>query len=126
MAAAVAWALARGADGSAGFVLGDLIWFAAAASGLALLAETFAALFTAVRYAGAACLPFMAWKLWTAPAVPEAEAPPARPEKGWRLFLAGLAITLGNPKAIVFFLALLPMVLDLGALTPAASSRSRR
>jgi threonine/homoserine/homoserine lactone efflux protein len=88
-----------------------------AASGLALLAETFAALFTAVRYAGAAYLLYLAWKLWTAPAVPAGEAAPPPPEKGARLFLAGLAITLGNPKVIVFFLALLPTVVDLGALT---------
>ena len=88
-----------------------------AASGIALLAETFAELFTAIRYAGAAYLLYLAWRLWTAPAVPAADAPPARPEKGVRLFLAGLAITLGNPKVIVFFLALLPTVLNLGALT---------
>ena len=122
VAAVVARTLARGPAGSAGFiagfVLGDLVWFTVAASGLALLAEAFAALFTAVRYAGAAYLLFLAWKLWTAPAVPAADAPPPRPEKGWRLFLAGLAITLGNPKVIVFFLALLPTVLDLRALTP--------
>jgi threonine/homoserine/homoserine lactone efflux protein len=121
VAAVVARALARGAGGSAsfiaGFVLGDLVWFAVAASGIALLAETFAALFTAIRYAGAAYLLYLAWRLWTAPAVPAADAPPARPEKGVRLFLAGLAITLGNPKVIVFFLALLPTVLNLGALT---------
>jgi threonine/homoserine/homoserine lactone efflux protein len=43
----------------------------------------------------------------------------AAPEKGARLFLAGLAITLGNPKVIVFFLALLPTVVDLPSLTPA-------
>ncbi len=120
--AVVARALARGAGGSAafiaGFVLGDLVWFAVAASGLALLAETFAALFAAVRYAGAAYLLFLAWRLWTAPAVPAPDAPSARPEKGARLLLAGLAITLGNPKVIVFFLALLPTVLDLCALTP--------
>jgi threonine/homoserine/homoserine lactone efflux protein len=121
VAAVVARTLARGPGGSAGFiagfVLGDLVWFAVAASGLALLAETFAALFTAIRYAGAAFLLFLAWKLWTAPAVvPGAE--PARPEKGARLFLAGLAITLGNPKVIVFFLALLPTVVDLPSLTP--------
>lgn len=120
VAAVVARTLARGPGGSAGFiagfVLGDLIWFAVAASGLALLAETFAALFTAIRYAGAAFLLFLAWKLWTAPAaLPGAE--PARPEKGARLFLAGLAITLGNPKVIVFFLALLPTVVDLPSLT---------
>ena len=123
VAAVVARTLARGRGGSAGFiagfVLGDLVWFTVAASGLALLAEAFAALFTAVRYAGAAYLLYLAWKLWTAPAVPAADAPPPRPEKGWRLFLAGLAITLGNPKVIVFFLALLPAVVDLGALTPA-------
>ena len=122
VAAVVARALTRGAGGAAsfiaGFVLGDLVWFAVAASGLALLAETFAALFTAIRYAGAAYLLYLGWRLWTAPAVPAtADAPPARPEKGARLFLAGLAITLGNPKVIVFFLALLPTVLDLAALT---------
>ena len=123
VAAVVARTLARGSGGSAGFiagfVLGDLIWFSVAASGLALLAEAFAALFTAVRYAGAAYLLFLAWKLWTAPAVPAADAAaPARAEKGWRLFLAGLAINLGNLKVIVFFLALLPTVVDLRAVTP--------
>jgi threonine/homoserine/homoserine lactone efflux protein len=121
VAAVVARTLARGTGGSAGFiagfVLGDLIWFAVAASGLALLAEAFAALFTAVRYAGAAYLLFLAWKLWTAPAVVPGTATPAPLEKGGRLFLAGLAITLGNPKVIVFFLALLPTVVDLPSLT---------
>lgn len=120
VAAVVARTLARGPQGSAGFiagfVTGDLVWFAVAASGLALLAETFTALFTAIRYAGAAYLLFLAWRLWTAPAVVPG-AQPARPEKGGRLFLAGLAITLGNPKVIVFFLALLPTVVDLPSLT---------
>ena len=121
VAAVVARTLARGPAGSAGFiagfVLGDLIWFAVAASGLPLLAESFEALFIAIRYAGAAYLLFLAWKLWTVPAdVPGAQS--ARLETGTRLFLAGLGITLGNPKVIVFFLALLPTVLDLSALTP--------
>ena len=121
VAAVVARALARGAGGSpsfiAGFVLGDLAWLAVAASGLALLAETFAALFTAVRYAGAAYLLHLAWRLWAAPVVPAADVPPPRPEQGARLFFAGLTLQLGNPKAIVFFLALLPTVLDLSALS---------
>jgi threonine/homoserine/homoserine lactone efflux protein len=37
---------------------------------------------------------------------------------GGRLFLTGLAIDLGNPKVIVFFLALSPTVVDLARLTP--------
>ncbi len=41
------------------------------------------------------------------------------PDGALRLFLAGLAVQLGNPKAVVFFLALLPTVVDLQALTVA-------
>ena len=39
------------------------------------------------------------------------------PEEGGRLFVAGLALTLSNPKVIVFFLALLPTVVDLDTLS---------
>ena len=34
-----------------------------------------------------------------------------------RLFLAGLAVTLGNPKVMVFYLALLPNIIDLTHVT---------
>lgn len=34
-----------------------------------------------------------------------------------RLFGAGLAVTLGNPKIMVFYLALLPSLLDLASVT---------
>lgn len=119
--ALVARVLARGTQGApsfiAGFVVGSLVWFAVAATGLAVLAATFATLFLAIRYAGAAYLLFLAWKLWSAP--PAAlNGPPVPPDGPGRLFLAGLAINLGNPKVIVFFLALLPTVVDLGRLTP--------
>jgi threonine/homoserine/homoserine lactone efflux protein len=119
--ALVARVLARGTQGSApfiaGFIAGSLAWFTIAATGLAVLASSFATVFVVIRYAGAAYLLYLAWKLWTAPVRP-VDAPQARPDEGWRLFLAGLSINLGNPKVIVFFLALLPTVVDLGALTP--------
>jgi len=119
--ALVARVLARGTHGAAafiaGFVVGSLTWFAIAATGLAVLASTFASVFIAIRYAGAAYLLYLAWKLWNAPARP-LDAPASSPENRWRLFLTGVAINLGNPKVIVFFLALLPTVVDLGSLTP--------
>ena len=119
--ALVARVLARGSDGTpafiAGFVCGSLLWFTIAATGLAVLASSFATVFVAIRYAGAAYLLYLAWKLWTSPAHSLA-APEASPDRRWRLFLAGLSINLGNPKVIVFFLALLPTVVDLGNLTP--------
>ena len=31
-----------------------------------------------------------------------------------RLFMAGMAVTLGNPKIMMFYLALLPTIIDLG------------
>nr|ALS89545.1 2A76: homoserine/Threonine efflux [uncultured bacterium] len=34
-----------------------------------------------------------------------------------RLFLAGLAVTLGSPKVMVFYLALLPNIIDLKTVT---------
>ena len=118
--ALVARVLARGTQGSAafitGFVIGSLAWFTIAATGLAVLATSFATLFVAIRYAGAAYLMYLAWKLWTAPVRP-LDASQASPDKGWRLLLTGLAINLGNPKVIVFFLALLPTVVDLSTLT---------
>lgn len=119
--ALVARVLARGTHGApafiAGFGAGALVWLTITATGLAALASTFATVFVAVRYAGAAYLLYLAWKLWTAPAQPMTSAAAVVPDGPLRLFLAGLAINLGNPKAVVFFLALLPTVVDLHALT---------
>ena len=96
---------------------GDLVWFALAATTLHAVAQTFAVLFIAIRYAGAAYLLYLAWKLWTAPAVSEGVAAGSPSERPLRLFLGGLSLTLGNPKVIFFFMALLPMVVDLGTLS---------
>jgi threonine/homoserine/homoserine lactone efflux protein len=42
--------------------------------------------------------------------LPKADAP-------WRMFATGLALTLGNPKIMMFYLALLPTIIDLGNVT---------
>jgi len=101
-----------------GIVLGDLVWFSFAALGLAVVAQTFYWVFALVKYAGAAYLLYLAWKLWTAPAA--AVAPAAVKGEGWKLTLGGLSLTLGNPKVMVFFLAILPNILDLNRITPLA------
>jgi threonine/homoserine/homoserine lactone efflux protein len=93
--------------------IGEAIWLACAVLGLATLAETFGAAFAALRWAGVAYLAYLAWRLWTAPVAAAADLPAAR---GWRLFGAGMAVTLGNPKIMAFYLALLPNLVDLGAV----------
>jgi len=120
VAAVMARVLARGLRGApafiGGFLVGDLVWFALAATALHALAQTLAVLFIAVRHAGAAYLLYLGWKLWTAPAIAGEAGQAARSERPLRLFLGGLSLTLGNPKVIFFFMALLPMVVDLGTL----------
>lgn len=104
----------------AGLVLGDLTYLFLAVAGLAVVAKTFAGLFVAVKFAGAAYLAWLAYRFWTSGiTVSQVEASRGRRE-GFASFLAGLTLTLGNPKTIVFYLALAPAVIDLHAVDPAA------
>jgi len=120
IAAIVARGLAHGMKGVpafiGGFIVGDLVWFAIAATGLAALARTAATLFVAIKWAGVAYLLYLAYKLWTAPANRVEVDSPDRRQHGWHAFLASLMLTLANPKAILFFLALLPTVIDLASM----------
>ena len=52
----------------AGLILGDLAWLAAAVLGLAAVAHTFHEAFVAIKFAGAAYLLYLAYRMWTAPA----------------------------------------------------------
>jgi threonine/homoserine/homoserine lactone efflux protein len=124
IAAILARVLGRGHDGLgsfiAGYVVGDLIWFTLAATGMAMLAKTAHLVFLGIKYAGAVYLLYLAYRLWTSPvaAMDVGDAPPQ--ESRTRLFLSSLTLTLGNPKAIIFYLALLPTVIDLQNLTGTA------
>jgi threonine/homoserine/homoserine lactone efflux protein len=117
IAALVARVIGRGPEGApafaAGLVLGDLVWLAVATLGLAVIAQTFHEIFLVIKYAGAAYLIYLAYRMWTAPVVARDIAADRRRESHLRLFLAGLALTLGNPKVVAFYLALLPNLIDL-------------
>jgi threonine/homoserine/homoserine lactone efflux protein len=123
VASVVARALARGAMGApayiAGFLIGDLVWFTLAAAGLAVLAHSAYMVFLVIRYLGAAYLLYLAWRLWRAPAESLETSPTPRRERPLQLSLGSLALTLGNPKTMVFFLAVLPTVVELNRLTAA-------
>jgi threonine/homoserine/homoserine lactone efflux protein len=122
IAALLARVLSHGAEGVmafiAGFVVGDLIWFTLASTGMAALAQTANSVFLVVKYAGAAYLLYLAYRLWTTPSRPidENVAPPVR-QRSSQLFFGSLALTMGNPKVMVFYLALLPTVIDLSRFT---------
>jgi len=120
IAAIVARGLGGGFRGAVpmvlGILVGDLVYLTFAAFGLAAIATYFGAVFTVIRYLSAAYLLFIAWKFWTAK--PGSEQIGPKVEEHWsKTLLAGLALTLGNPKTIVFYLALLPTLVPLDKMT---------
>lgn len=123
VAAVISRSLARGTQGAlafiAGFLIGDIIWFAVAATGLAALAQTARLVFVVIKYAGALYLLYLAYRLWTTPpaTVDSDETPVDTGQKPMQLFFGSLALTFANPKTAIFFLALLPTVVRLEDLT---------
>jgi threonine/homoserine/homoserine lactone efflux protein len=69
---------------------------------MAMLARNAQPVFAAVKYLGALYLLYLAWRMWTAPARYRQSALPARDESPYRLFTGSLALTMGNPKVMVF------------------------
>ena len=122
VAALIARVLGQGLKGVApfiaGYFVGDMIWLTFAAAGLSVIAKMFAGVFVAIKFAGVGYLLYLAWRMATAPAVVgEAPTPATR---GSRAFLGSLSLTLGNPKVMVFFLSIMPLVVDLRMLTALA------
>jgi threonine/homoserine/homoserine lactone efflux protein len=95
---------------TAGIALGLAIVGLAAAFGLAELLQSSPNLFAALRYAGVAYLFWLAWSAW----VGEREVSPGQIRDGgaqiW--FRHGVFLNLLNPKAAIFFVAILPNYVD--------------
>jgi threonine/homoserine/homoserine lactone efflux protein len=121
IAAILARVLGRGMNGAvaftAGLALGDVVWLTIAVLGLAAVAYAFNGVFLAIKYAGVVYLLYLAYRLWTQPVEARDVVAEASGDRPLRLFLAGLAVTMGNPKVMVFYLALLPSLIDLQAVT---------
>jgi threonine/homoserine/homoserine lactone efflux protein len=120
IAALVARVIAKGFRDVFPFLLamwiGEAVWLSLAVFGLAYIAQTFHMVFVVIKWAGIAYLVYLAWKMWKAPvAVNEGDLP--REDSAIKLFLTGMAVTLGNPKIMMFYLALLPTIIDLGSVT---------
>jgi threonine/homoserine/homoserine lactone efflux protein len=121
VAAIVARALGRGLAGLPafilGFVLGDLTLYAIAAAGLAVIAQTYAPLFLVIKWAGAAYLVYLGGKMMLSKASKAEADSRIKGETSFSLFLTTYALVLGNPKPIMFFLAVLPLIVDLNTLS---------
>ena len=98
-----------------GIVLGDIIFLLLAIFGLSAIASMLGDFFILVKYLGGAYLIFLAYTIFTAK---EKDTNiKGVYELSWKKnFLAGLLITLSNPKVILFYLGFLPTFINLHTL----------
>ena len=91
----------------AGVTVGLAVWMLAAAFGLTQALLIWPPLFQIIRWAGVAFLLWLAWEAWRGDSDPA--APDGKDLSTMRgLFLRGMTGNLLNPKAAVFYVALLP------------------
>ncbi len=101
---------------SLGIVAGDIIFIVIAIYGLVLLADLLGGQFNTVKLLGGACLIWLGAVLWRSRSHIEG----VQVKSGSSLlssFLSGLLITLGDQKAVLFYLGFFPAFVDLSAVT---------
>ncbi len=108
---ASAWPLA------VGVVLGDMMWPALAIFGLSWIVAVYADFLHALKLAATAIFFVMGVLLFRKPgALAGADSRLTRPGR-MAGFLVGVAAVIGNPKAILFYMTVLPGFFDLSRLT---------
>jgi threonine/homoserine/homoserine lactone efflux protein len=102
---------------AAGITAGKLLMLSAALLGLTALLQVLGPAFVVLKFAGAAYLVWIGVNRWRKAGrmVPIGETLAARPA---RMEIAvGLAMTVSNPLALAFYMALLPTVIDMEEVT---------
>lgn len=108
---ASAWPLA------VGVVLGDMMWPALAIFGLSWIVSVYADFLHMLKLAATGIFFVMGVLLFRKPgALAGADSRLTRPGR-WAGFLVGVAAVIGNPKAILFYMTVLPGFFDLSRLT---------
>lgn len=108
---AAAWPLA------VGVVLGDILWPLLAILGVAWIVSVFEGFMTVMRYVAAGMFLVMGVMLIRhAGATIGTDSRLTRPGR-WAGFLAGVAVIVGNPKAVLFYMGVLPGFFDLTRIT---------
>tara|TARA_B100000959_G_scaffold163026_1_gene170816 strand:- start:440 stop:1066 length:627 start_codon:yes stop_codon:yes gene_type:complete len=103
----------RGLTAVAGATLGNIILYIIAATGLAVLATLLAEAFAWLRWFGVGYLGWLGVQYWrTAKVVSDKPEPLVWQQRA--AFISGLVVAVSNPKAVLFYAALLPLFIDAG------------
>lgn len=99
------------ARGALGIITCNLFYFSLAALGLGVFIEKFQKYFNILIFAGASYLVWLGLKLWL-DASPDSSLKPQKHLRQKNEFKEALFTQLANPKAILFFTALLPQFIN--------------
>jgi threonine/homoserine/homoserine lactone efflux protein len=116
-ARAAAFGFTHGLFTTLGIVFADILFILIAVYGLALIAELMGDQFRLIQYIGSIYLIWLGLSLWRADA--KARCSDSIGQSSWSSsFLTGFLITLGDQKAILFYLGFFPAFIDLSTMTP--------
>lgn len=108
-----AWPLALGV------VIGDVMWSVLAILGISWILSLYGGFLEMLKWVAAGVFLFMGYLvIRNAGKTIASDSRLTRPGM-WAGFVAGLAVIIGNPKAILFYMGMLPGFFDLSALTRA-------
>ncbi|TYB65313.1 LysE family translocator [Nonomuraea sp. PA05] len=116
---------AHGMAAAAGIAVGVFAWVVAAATGVAALLAASAVAFTVVKVVGAAYLLYLGVRslraAWRGGGALNLDVPDPGGRGSWAAFTEGLLTNVLNPKAALFFVALVPQFLGSGVSVMALS-----
>jgi homoserine/homoserine lactone efflux protein len=113
----IAYGLGRGARKSVPATLGILsanaLYFALSATGLGAVLAASQMFFVGVKWVGAAYLVWLGVRALFGQPSPITLSRPPESAQAWRaIYLSGFTLQLGNPKTLIFFVAILPQFVD--------------
>lgn len=116
-ARAAAFGFTHGLFTAVGIVVGDIIFILIAVYGLVFIASLMGEQFVLVQMLGGIYLVWLGISLWRSEAKARRSSEP-RQSTWTSSFLTGLLITLGDQKAILFYLGFFPAFIELERMTP--------
>lgn len=94
-----------------GTLSGDLVYMLAAVLGLAAILSAYPSILAIAQWVGVAYLCWMGWNLLRM-SIADQPSGKASEQEGWTYFRQALAVSLTNPKVIMFFMAFFPLFLS--------------
>lgn len=113
----VSLGVSNGVAVALGIVLGDLVFIFLAILGLSVIAEAMGALFVIIKYISAAYLLWLGYSLLKSKNKPTYSVNESKLRGNIVIsFLSGVFLTLGDVKAVFFYVSLFPAFIDLTAI----------